>query len=180
MTDCNSTSNRPDSMSSRGIGYGFFSLGESMKCHCGEPLHYHHPSIEAWVNRTISEKGPYVPVTQQSSGRTFLVQRHYMALHGIKEEELDKMGFEEVKEGGTISRSETKTDDQFEFFWKYLNCTPEDIQGCLKYANQQGYQVDSIMIPRVLFNGIPFEFCDDPKIGRFQLNLSKLPEKRDS
>lgn len=65
-------------------------------CHCGKPLHYRNPFVEALTYALVEAKGEYVNVTS-SAGRTFRVQRHYIALHGIKEQELHTYGFEEVQ-----------------------------------------------------------------------------------
>jgi hypothetical protein len=64
-------------------------------CHCGRPLHYVDPTAEASVRRMIDLAGSeYVKVT--SPGGDFLVQRHYIALHGLKADELPLLGFEKV------------------------------------------------------------------------------------
>jgi hypothetical protein len=63
-------------------------------CHCGRPLHYSNPTIQQFVEALIAQKGEYQPVTV--SGRTWLVQRHYIALHGLKGGELPSLGFKEV------------------------------------------------------------------------------------
>ena len=63
-------------------------------CHCGRPLHYTDPVIERMVRALIRQLGEYIKVTV--NGRTWLVQRHYIALHGIKESELPELGFQEI------------------------------------------------------------------------------------
>lgn len=68
------------------------------KCHCGQPLHYIHKDIEDALNRDIAAHGDYINVTSRSTGKTYKVQRHYLALHGLKEQELPFLGFEEVSE----------------------------------------------------------------------------------
>jgi hypothetical protein len=50
-------------------------------CACGQPLHYTNATTRAYVDRMIEALGPDVPVTVD--GRTWLVQRHYIALHGL-------------------------------------------------------------------------------------------------
>lgn len=64
-------------------------------CHCGLPLHYSDKSIEALMRQTVEQCGSHVKVTT-AEGRTFLVQRHYIALHGIKARELPALGFPEL------------------------------------------------------------------------------------
>ena len=60
-----------------------------MNCACGSPLHYNDPNIKTLVERIISEQGEYVEVSVE--GRRYRVQRHYIALHGIKAFELEKL-----------------------------------------------------------------------------------------
>ena len=63
-------------------------------CHCGRPLHYTDPVVEQMVRRLIEQTAEYVPVTV--GGRTWLVQRHYIALHGLRAQELPNLGFDEI------------------------------------------------------------------------------------
>lgn len=65
-----------------------------MNCHCGLPLHYTDENTRLLVERLVLLHGPDIPVTV--GGRTWLVQRHYIALHGIKSRDLSKLGFPEV------------------------------------------------------------------------------------
>ena len=67
-------------------------------CHCGKPLHYSDRGLETMVNKFCAAMGDYVPVIQRSTGKKFKVQRHYISLHGIKEQELHTYGFEEIKQ----------------------------------------------------------------------------------
>jgi hypothetical protein len=64
-------------------------------CACGRPLHYTSPITQHYVEKMIATLGSHVPVTVQ--GRTWLVQRHYVALHGLKAVDLPNLGFEEVR-----------------------------------------------------------------------------------
>lgn len=70
-----------------------------IRCHCGLPLHYASPESQAMAERVIATAGghQYIPVTV--SGRTWLVQRHYVMLHGLKAQDLlaTGLGFEEIK-----------------------------------------------------------------------------------
>lgn len=65
-------------------------------CACGRPLHYSSQTIRNQVERMIALAGgnPLVIVTVTSKEgrptRHFLVQRHYIALHGLKTQELLK------------------------------------------------------------------------------------------
>jgi hypothetical protein len=72
------------------------SENQSMKkCHCGKKLHYTDLKTKKFVLKMIKKLGEYIRVTN-SDGITFRVQRHYLALHGLKEEELEKLGFEKI------------------------------------------------------------------------------------
>lgn len=69
------------------------------KCHCGLPLHYTDTGIEEYVRCMIKMYGEYV-VIQLVDGENeprYRVPRHYIALHGLKAAELDKLGFERIK-----------------------------------------------------------------------------------
>jgi hypothetical protein len=63
-------------------------------CHCGRPLHYSDPNIEEKVRGLIAMTGEKVRVT--TPGGTWLVPRHYIALHGLKASELPSSTFERV------------------------------------------------------------------------------------
>lgn len=65
-------------------------------CHCGTPLHYSSPEIKHAVERLIAATGPYRRVTSLATRRTYWVQVHFIALHGIKEQELHTYGFRDV------------------------------------------------------------------------------------
>lgn len=62
-------------------------------CHCGKPLHYQNNQIKRTVAMLIEEFGERMPVQVLGKG-TFLVPRHYIALHGLKTETIDTLGFE--------------------------------------------------------------------------------------
>lgn len=68
------------------------------RCPCGRPLHYRDRQIALTVARFVEELGPTVPVTVGS--RTWLVPRHFIALHGFKAAEAEQVarryGFAEV------------------------------------------------------------------------------------
>jgi hypothetical protein len=66
------------------------------KCHCGKPLHYNDPSVRAFVEEIISKQGLFIEV-QVVGGKKYLVDRHYIALHGIKAKEIPTLGFKEIK-----------------------------------------------------------------------------------
>lgn len=64
------------------------------RCHCGQPLHYPDPEMQAAVERLIARDGPFIEV--RVGNRRWRVQRHYIALHGLRAWELPDLGFEEV------------------------------------------------------------------------------------
>jgi hypothetical protein len=72
-------------------------MTDEERCACGLPLHYSSPEVRAQVERMIEFAGgnPLVIVTVTSKRpgvkmRHFLVQRHYIALHGLKTQDLLK------------------------------------------------------------------------------------------
>lgn len=70
-------------------------MADEPMCHCGKPLHYTDPAIQRAVEELVEELGEYVTITV--GGRSWRVQRHYIALHGVKAWELPGLGFEEIK-----------------------------------------------------------------------------------
>lgn len=52
------------------------------RCACGLPLHYTSPEIQAQVQKQVDELGEWMPV--QVGHERYMVQRHYIALHGLK------------------------------------------------------------------------------------------------
>ena len=70
-------------------------MKEVTHCHCGEPLHYTDKGLEAMLKEYTRDLGEFIPV--QVDGRVWRVQRHYIALHGIKGKDLSTLGFEEIK-----------------------------------------------------------------------------------
>ena len=62
-------------------------------CACGKPLHYIDPVVQELVQNLVDKQGEDIRVT--ANGRTWLVPRHFIALHGIKARELEKFGFPE-------------------------------------------------------------------------------------
>lgn len=69
-------------------------MAEDELCPCGRPLHYATASHRRYVERLVRQLGPTIPVTV--GGRTWIVPRHYIALHGLKAVELPTLGFPEV------------------------------------------------------------------------------------
>jgi hypothetical protein len=71
----------------------------SDQCACGHPLHYRDPATERAVRQLVAHLGPDIQITTPAG--TWLVPRHYVALHGISEVELpqlaDRLGFPRVR-----------------------------------------------------------------------------------
>lgn len=67
-------------------------------CACGRALHYSDATIAARVTQLVDWFGPNTRVTTPEG--TWLVPRHYIALHGISAQglslEADVFGFEKV------------------------------------------------------------------------------------
>lgn len=64
------------------------------KCHCGLDLHYTDPKLQEQVQEIVDKLGPFIEVIVD--GRKWRVQRHYIALHGIKGKDVSKLGFTEL------------------------------------------------------------------------------------
>jgi hypothetical protein len=70
-------------------------MPDEIKCHCGQPLHYSDARFREIMDEITAALGQYVTV-HGPDRRRWRVQRHYIALHGIKGKELATLGFEEV------------------------------------------------------------------------------------
>jgi hypothetical protein len=57
-------------------------------------LHYSDAEIRKIIERLIEREGPTILVTVDQ--RSWLVPRHYIALHGLRATEIASLGFEEV------------------------------------------------------------------------------------
>lgn len=70
-----------------------------MFCACGLPvLHYSDPKIEEMVISLVEMLGPDIQVTTPAG--SWWVPRHYIALHGLKAQELPHLGFPKVANNG--------------------------------------------------------------------------------
>lgn len=58
-------------------------------CACGRPLHYTDPENYRRVQKLVDDLGPNIRVTTPSG--TWVVPRHYIALHGIKAVEIRQL-----------------------------------------------------------------------------------------
>ena len=75
------------------------ATGEVELCHCGKPLHYTDMVIKSMVEVLIEELGEFVPI--HARGKTWIVPRHYIALHGVSAQTIHLMGFKEADERST-------------------------------------------------------------------------------
>lgn len=69
-------------------------MSEQTMCACGKRLHYSDPMLQAMIQRFVDDLGENIRV--QVRGRIWLVPRHFIALHGLKAWEIEKLGFPEV------------------------------------------------------------------------------------
>lgn len=60
-----------------------------MMCPCGKPLHYKDEKSKKMVQSIIDKFGEDIKVVVLN--KEYLVNRHYIALHGIKASELEKL-----------------------------------------------------------------------------------------
>jgi hypothetical protein len=65
-------------------------------CHCGEPLHYTDKELERQLTELSAQLGDYARIINKDDRKTYLVQRHYIALHGIKGKDIASLGFKEA------------------------------------------------------------------------------------
>lgn len=63
-------------------------MSDDVLCACGQPLHYRNEHTRAMVEQLIASAGGDLFVTVHVDGRVFRVQRHYIALHGIRADDL--------------------------------------------------------------------------------------------
>ena len=63
-------------------------------CACGQPLHYTDDAVRRFCDSMVEQFGENVVVNVGL--RRWLVQRHYIALHGLAAKELPQLGFPEV------------------------------------------------------------------------------------
>jgi len=76
-------------------------MATEIMCACGRPLHYENDESRQFMERLVAESGEHIKVTREH--RSWMVPRHYIALHGLAAEELPFLGFEEVADdGGTV------------------------------------------------------------------------------
>lgn len=68
--------------------------GQTELCACGKPLHYSDPEIQAQVQHLVDRLGPLLLV--RSGARSWMVPRHFIALHGLVARELPTLDFPEV------------------------------------------------------------------------------------
>jgi len=69
-------------------------MTEPGMCACGRPLHYSIPRLRAFIEDQNARTGETVIVTTPEG--SWEVQRHYIALHGLKADDLPTLGFKRV------------------------------------------------------------------------------------
>ena len=62
------------------------SRNKIKRCACGLPLHYRDKAKEVEIQTLVDELGEWMPVSVGID--RYLVQRHYIALHGLKGDEV--------------------------------------------------------------------------------------------
>lgn len=67
------------------------------ECACGNALHYTHPDLMAQVQKLVDAYGDYTEIEVAGAGR-FKVQRHYIALHGVRARDLPALADEGIVE----------------------------------------------------------------------------------
>jgi len=95
--------------------------GVKTRCACGLPLHYSSEANRDMVQRLIDSAGTedvIVTATSERPGvqpRHFLVQRHYIALHGLKTQELLKGNIPGAREidAATMAALDVRTEFDF-------------------------------------------------------------------
>lgn len=69
-----------------------------LRCPCGQPLHYCDAASEAFMKRQVRALGPTVAIT--TTDGTWMVPRHFLALHPLRPWELpalaEQFGWEAV------------------------------------------------------------------------------------
>lgn len=64
-------------------------------CACGKPLHYTDATMREMVQKLVDQLGEEIPVIY--GHKTYMIPRHFIALHGLKALNLPKLGFKEKK-----------------------------------------------------------------------------------
>lgn len=70
-------------------------------CPCGRPLHYNDPQRLKYMEDQVKKLGELILVS--TGGKGYLIPRHYIALHGIRAQDLPELAkrynFREVESG---------------------------------------------------------------------------------
>lgn len=61
-----------------------------MNCPCGRPLHYTDRKVEEYVTEMVDKLGLMIKVSVVGVG-AYWVNRHYLALHGMKAKDLPEL-----------------------------------------------------------------------------------------
>lgn len=65
-------------------------------CACGQPLHYTDPNVQFFIEKLCEMYGERIKVS--CMGRSWMVPRHYLALHYVRGEELGTPALPEFEE----------------------------------------------------------------------------------
>jgi hypothetical protein len=57
-------------------------------CACGRPLHYDQDTLRAAMDNLIEQSGTHMTIRVGLEGKFYRVQRHFIALHGLRMEDL--------------------------------------------------------------------------------------------
>lgn len=101
-------------------------------CACGRPLHYSDPHLREMVDAQIKQLGERITV-RRLDGRAWLVPRHYIALHGLKADELGTPAlppFKEIYDGMTDQREKFLSLGLPEWAWEFFDpfCKREGLE----------------------------------------------------
>jgi hypothetical protein len=72
-------------------------MNEEKMCACGRPLHYSDPELQRKVEEIVKRQGEAIKIT--IGHRSWMVQRHYIALHGLSFVDVQYLNFPEVTDG---------------------------------------------------------------------------------
>jgi hypothetical protein len=63
-------------------------------CHCGRKLHFSNANQKRELEEIINRFGENITISRDD--KKYLVPRTYIALHGIRDKDISKLGFKEV------------------------------------------------------------------------------------
>jgi hypothetical protein len=63
-------------------------------CHCGQKLHFSNERQKRELEEVINRFGENITI--RHGVKKYLVPRTYIALHGIRDKDISKLGFKEI------------------------------------------------------------------------------------